>query len=186
VVPVSENGIKLDVLPTVALTTATRESIVSLCNGAWGHDPEHEFAGLFDLVTDSMHVLAYENEVLVAHACWADRRLEPEGLPPLRTAYVDAVATEPVLQGRGIGSLVMQRFAREAADYELNALSSERAPAFYERLNWERWRGPTGVRTAQGTQPTPDDIVLILRTQTTPVLNLDAGLLADNRPGQPW
>jgi hypothetical protein len=80
----------------------------------------------------------------------------------------------------------MQRFAREAADYELNALSSERAPAFYERLNWERWRGPTGVRTAQGTQPTPDDIVLILRTQTTPVLNLDAGLLADNRPGQPW
>ena len=174
------------VLPTAALTAATREAIVALCTRAFAHDSTHDFTTLFDFVIDSMHVLAREHDLLVGHACWAIRWLQPEGLPPLRTAYVDAVATEPACQGRGIGTAVMQRFAQEAAGCQLNALSSEQAVGFYERLGWERWRGPTAVRTPQGLQPTPDDIVLIRRTPTTPALDLTTRLIADDRGGPPW
>jgi aminoglycoside 2'-N-acetyltransferase I len=99
-----QDYISFVVLPTTALTASTREAIIALCTRAFGHDPAHDFGKLFDFVTDSMHVLALENGAPVAHACWAVRRLEPEGLTPLRTAYVDAVATEPAGQGRGIGT----------------------------------------------------------------------------------
>jgi aminoglycoside 2'-N-acetyltransferase I len=174
------------VLPTAALTPATRAEIVALCNRAFAQYPSNDFTTLFDFVTASMHALARENDVLVAHACWASRWLQPEGLPPLHTAYVDAVATEPALQRRGIGSSVMHRFAQEATEYQLQALSSERAIAFYERLGWERWRGPTAVRTPQGLQPTPHDIVLIRRTSSTPALDLSRCLIADERGGSPW
>jgi aminoglycoside 2'-N-acetyltransferase I len=80
----------------------------------------------------------------------------------------------------------MQRFAEEAAGSELQALSSEEAIGFYERLGWERWRGPTAVRTPRGIRPTPNDTVLIRRTSTTPALDLTARLIADDRDGQPW
>ena len=124
--------------------------------------------------------------MLVSHACFASRWLEAEGLPPLRTAYVDAVATEPALQGRGLGAAVMRRFAVEAAGYDLNALASERAVGFYERLGWERWKGPTAVRKPEGLEPTPEDTVLILRTPSTPALDLTARLIADERAEHPW
>jgi aminoglycoside 2'-N-acetyltransferase I len=181
-----QNDLTMTVLPTAALTTATREEIVALCTRAWAHDPDHDFSTLFDYVTDSLHVLARRHDVIVAHACWAIRRLQPEGLPPLRTAYVDAVATEPALLGGGIGTIVMQRFAREAAGFQLNALSSEQAVGFYERLGWERWLGPTAGHTPRGLQPTPDDTVLIRRTPTTPALDLTTRLIADDRGGHPW
>ena len=170
----------------MALDASTRGAIIGLCNRAWGNDPEHDFAPLFELVTDSMHVIAYENDVLVSHACSAERWLEAEGLPPLRTAYVDAVATEPALQGRGFGAAVMRRFALEAAGYELNALASDRAVGFYEKLGWELWRGPTAVRRAQGVEPTPGENVLILRTASTPALDLTARLIADERAESAW
>ena len=87
---------------------------------------------------------------------------------PLRTAYVDAVATDSAFQGRGIGSAVMRRLADEAErECELNALSSTQAAGFYERLGWERWRGPTAARTPQGWAFTPEDTVLILQTAST-------------------
>ncbi len=179
-------NVSLEVVPTSALSAATRESIIALCNRAWENDPAHNFDTLFDLVTRSMHVLAMQEDRLVGHACWAIRWLQPEGLPPLRTAYVDAVATEPDRQGRGIGSLVMRRFAQEAADNQLNALSSERAVGFYERLGWQRWLGPTAVRTAHGLRATPDDNVLVLRTPGTPAIYLSWRLIADERGGNAW
>ena len=179
------DDLRVVVLPTAALNAATRGAIVALCNRAFAHDSSHDFTTLFDFVTDSMHVLAREGEVLVGHACWKTRWLEPEGLPPLRTAYVDAVATEPARQGRGIGSAVMRRLAQEAEDCQLQALSTDEAAGFYEHLGWERWRGQTAGRTAEGLQTT-DDIVLIRRTPTTPPLDLTTRLIADERGGSPW
>jgi GNAT superfamily N-acetyltransferase len=177
----------MSVMPTAALTPALREGIVGVCSRAYADNPSQDFTNLFvEYVTDSMHVMAFEGEVLVAHACYATRWLEPEGFEPLRTAYVDAVATEPDLQRRGIGRAVMQRLAEEASGYQLNALSSDEAVDFYERLGWERWQGPTAVRKPQGPEPTPNDIVLILRTASTPPLDSTRLLIADYRKGQPW
>ena len=179
------DDLSLVVLPTAALTAATRAEIVALGARAFAHNPTVDFTSLFTFVTASLHVLACDGDSLVGHACWTGRWLQPEGLPPLHTAYVDAVATEPAHQGRGIGAAVMHRFAREATGYQLQALSSTQEAGFYERLGWERWRGPLAVRTAQGLQPTPDDTVLIRRTVTTPALDLTTRLIADDRGGQP-
>jgi GNAT superfamily N-acetyltransferase len=174
-------------MPTAALTPALREAIVGVCSRAFADNPAQDFTNLFvEYVTDSVHVMAFEDGTLVAHACYATRWLEPEGFGSLRTAYVDAVATEPDLQKRGIGRAVMERLVREASGYELNALSADEAVGFYERLGWERWQGPTAVRKPQGPEPTPNDIVLIRRTASTPPLDSTRLLIADERKGQPW
>jgi aminoglycoside 2'-N-acetyltransferase I len=177
-----QNALDLAIVPTAALTAATRAEIIAMCNRAFGDD---RFTSFFDYVTDSMHVLGTMDGALVGHACWTERRLQPEGLSPLRTAYVDAVAMEPGYQGRGIGSAVMRRLARETAACQLQALSTDDAAGFYERLGWERWRGPTAGHTPQGLQAT-NDLVLIHRTSTTPALDLTTLLIADDRGGQPW
>jgi aminoglycoside 2'-N-acetyltransferase I len=179
-------NLEITVVPTVALTAQMQQAIIDVCNRAFADQPGHDFTNLFDFVTDSMHVIASRDGVIVGHACWATRLLEPVGAPPLRTAYVDAVATEPELQGRGVGTAVMERFAGEAAGYELNALSTDDAVPFYEKLGWERWLGPAAARTPQELTPTPNDIVMILRTPSTPALDLTARIIADYRGGQPW
>jgi aminoglycoside 2'-N-acetyltransferase I len=174
-------AITLTVMPTRDLPDIDRQAIVALCTRAFARD----FGSLFGFVTDSTHVLAYQDGTLVGHACWSYRRVRPAGHEAFDTAYIDAVATEPRLQGGGIGSAVMLRLAAEIQAEILGVLSTERV-SFYTRLGWERWRGPTAVRTATGVIPTPDDTVMILRTPTTPPLDTNALLIADWRDGQPW
>ena len=183
------DNLRIEVVSTRALTAAMREEIIAMCDRAFAPlEGVHNFATLFHFVTDSKHVLAYDGDALVGHACWEVRRIEPEGLPPLRTAYVDAVATEPARQGCGVGSAVLRRFAEEATDCQLHALATDSAPGFYEQLGWERWRGPLAARTPEGLEPTPEsgDVVLIRRTPTTPALDLTARLIAHDRPHHPW
>jgi aminoglycoside 2'-N-acetyltransferase I len=64
------------------------------------------------------------------------------------------------------------------------------SPAFYTRLGWETWRGPTFIRRPDGDLlRTADDDggILILRTRTTPDhLDLAAPLSAEWRPGELW
>jgi GNAT superfamily N-acetyltransferase len=181
---------RLVVRPMAELSPADRAAIVALCTAAFDRD----FAGLFDLVPpSSTHILAYAAGELAGHACWMPRRLQPAGLPPLRAAYVDAVATHPAHQGRGVGSAVLRCLAAGTRDYQLRALSTAR-PSFYARLGWELWHGPTAVRATPGEHnestdgllPTPNDTVMILRTPRTPPLDRDALLIANWRAGQPW
>jgi aminoglycoside 2'-N-acetyltransferase I len=69
---------------------------------------------------------------------------------------------------------------------EIGALSPS-AEAFYERLGWETWSGPLVVRTATGTEDTPDETVMILRLPQTPAtLDVTAPLAVDWRPGEVW
>lgn len=163
------------------LSSATRAAIIDLCAVAF----DEPFDRLFDLLLGSCHLLAYADERLVSHACWVTRWLQPAGLPPLRTAYVEAVATHPDWQGRGYGTLVMRRLAKEIAAYDLGGLSPAVAP-FYTRLGWEDWRGPTAIRTADGLLPTPGEEIMILRTPQTPPLDLDALITAEWRDGELW
>lgn len=91
------------VAPTDALTAADKAEIVAVCTRAFQQD----FAALFDYIKQSMHVLARIDGALVGHATWSERWLHPQGVAALHTAYVDAVATDPAYQGRGIGSSVI-------------------------------------------------------------------------------
>jgi aminoglycoside 2'-N-acetyltransferase I len=76
----------------------------------------------------------------MSHAVVTTRWLQPEGLPVLRTAYVDAVATLPTYQGQGIGSTQMRHLASVIAEFEIACLETDRV-SFYVQLGWEEWRG---------------------------------------------
>mgnify|MGYP006361481155 CR=1 FL=1 len=74
------------------------------------------------------------------------------------------------------------------AGFELGALGTGRH-SFYERLGWERWQGPTFVRTAEGDvrrTEEDDDGVMVLRTGPTADVDLTGPLVCEERPGDDW
>jgi aminoglycoside 2'-N-acetyltransferase I len=134
------------------------------------------------------HFVLAEAGAVVAHAAVVDRTLEWDGRP-LRTGYVEAVATLPGRQRQGLGSAVMRAVAAFVDErYELGALDTA-TPEFYERLGWVRWPGRTGVRRPEGIGLTPEeDGKVLLRLAGTPLDLREDGLLVcdGRRPGEPW
>ena len=159
---------------TEELNADTRASITHLCVTA---HQEEDFQNLFSyLPADGLHFLAYQGQVLVSHAVVTTRWLQPEGQPMLRTAYVDAVATLPLYQNRGIGTTLMRHLASAITNYEIACLETESA-SFYTKLGWEEWRGPLAGRKVEEIIPTPDQTgIMILRLPHTPPLDLDMAL----------
>ena len=133
------------------------------------------------------HVVVSEGGVVVAHAAVVARELHVDGRR-FRTGYVEGVGTEPGRQRAGLGSLASVRAGDLVRDgFELGALSTG-SPAFYERLGWERWRGPTFVRRGDATVRTPDedDGVLVLRFGPSADVDLTAPLSCEARTGDDW
>ncbi|HJR45250.1 MAG TPA: GNAT family N-acetyltransferase [Actinomycetota bacterium] len=133
------------------------------------------------------HVLAEENGAIASHASVVPRMLTA-GEVPLRTGYVEGVATPRSRRGRGLGSAVMNAVADIIrARYELGALATG-LPEFYLRLGWERWRGPTYTDAPEGRLRTADDddAVLILRTSVSAELDVTRPLTCDWRTGDVW
>ncbi len=168
---------------TEELNAETRASIIHVCRTAHQED---EFTHLFSYIpSGGIHVLAYREQEVVSHAVATTRWLQPEGLPLLRTAYIDAVATLPAYQGQGIGSTLMRHLATVLSDFEMACLQTERV-SFYARLGWEVWRGPLAGRRATELLPTPDQQgVMILRLAHTPPLDIDR-LLVIEYDGRIW
>jgi aminoglycoside 2'-N-acetyltransferase I len=137
--------------------------------------------------TGGTHVLVEDAGEILSHASVVERTLEIDGVP-VRTGYVEAVATWPRHQRRGYASLVMQEIDDIIrSQYPLGGLSTP-VPGFYERLGWELWHGPTSVRTATGTERTPDDDggIMILRTPTSPELDVSGTIMCEWRDGDVW
>jgi aminoglycoside 2'-N-acetyltransferase I len=142
-------------------------------------DWQHSIGGI--------HVLLEIEGALVGHASVIERILEVDGLP-VRAGYVEAVAVDPAHQRRGLGTALMQEVNADiAARFELGALGTG-SIGFYERLGWQVWRGPTGVRTAAGLERTPDEdgYILVLPTPASPPLSLTAPISCAWRPGDSW
>ena len=170
---------------TEDLGEEARSAIVELCVAA---HHEEDFRNLFNYVASGgWHFLGYDLDELVSHAMVTTRWLQPEGLPPLKTAYIDAVATLPDYQGQGYGSAVMGRLASEIDhEYVIACLETDRE-VFYERLGWQRWRGPLAGRSEHGLIPTPDQHgIMILRLSQTPALDLDSPLSIESQTGRIW
>lgn len=124
--------------------------------------------------------------VLVGHALWVARWLQAGRGPLLRTAFVEAVATDPAYRGQGYATQTMRTLtARPSLIYDLAGLSTG-SPGFYARLGWQSWRGPLFVRTEVGLLATPTDSVMILSLPHTPRLDLDGPLSAEWRVGELW
>ncbi|MCI0579342.1 MAG: GNAT family N-acetyltransferase [Chloroflexi bacterium] len=170
---------------TRELDEATRAAVIQVCIAA--HD-EPDFQRLFSfLPPDGLHVLGYSQSQLASHAVVTTRWLQPAGQPLLKTAYVDAVATDPAFQGRGFGSLVMRHLAWLVRDeYDIACLETERV-TFYERLGWQEWRGPLAGRAERGLVPTPEQTgIMILRLPRTPELDWESLLTIECQPERIW
>ncbi len=78
----------------------------------------------------------------------------------------------------------MQFLRRE---FELGALSTSRH-SFYERLGWERGRGPTFVRHGRQLVRTQgeDDGVMVLRFGRSTEVDLDRSISCEARNGDDW
>jgi aminoglycoside 2'-N-acetyltransferase I len=132
------------------------------------------------------HVIASEDHV-VAHAAVVERTLGV-GDRVWRCGYVEGVATAPGRQGEGLGSLVMRQVGELVrAEFDLGALSTDRH-GFYERLGWERWRGPSFVHNGRQVIRTPDedDGIMVLRFGATAELDLTDAIWCESRPGDDW
>ncbi len=174
-------------LSTDALRPGEISAVRALLWSAFGDDEEKFSEDDWLHALGGVHVVLQTDAGIVAHAAVVERRLEVDGRP-IRTGYVEAVATQPGQQRRGFGSAVMRRVHEIVAEgFELGALGTG-AFAFYEPLGWEHWRGPTSVRTTEGVVRTPDEdgYILVLRTPSTAALDLDLPISCEWRPGDVW
>jgi aminoglycoside 2'-N-acetyltransferase I len=165
------------------LSGQTRGDILALCDRAYGEDLREAFESF----TDPVHVFATVDGVIVSHALWITRWLAPGAHAPLRTAYVEAVATDPAHQRRGYASAVLQRVIREVAGFDLAALCpSDEGQLLYSRLGWEPWLGPLSIRRGSGLIATPEESIMIHRLSGSPPLDVSDPLSAEWRPGELW
>jgi aminoglycoside 2'-N-acetyltransferase I len=155
---------------------------------AFGPDEDEAFTE-----DDWQHALGGRHFVLdvdgdiVSHASVVERELHVAGRP-LRTGYVEAVATAPDRQGHGFGTQVMRAAsAYIARRFELGALGTG-AQRFYEPLGWRTWTGPMSVRTAGRDRRTPDEegYLMVLLTPSSPALDLAVPISCEWRTGDVW
>jgi aminoglycoside 2'-N-acetyltransferase I len=178
---------RLETLNVDELDDDARLEITGFCERAFGED----FSRFFELMRDTTHVLLRDDGGrLLSHAAWVERGLQPTGLPVLRTAYVEAVATDPDHRGLGLATAVLAELTeavRTDDRWELAALSPAE-PDFYARRGWEAWRGPLALRRDGELEPSPDEeLVMILRLDSSPDdLDFDSLLTAEWRDGEPW
>jgi aminoglycoside 2'-N-acetyltransferase I len=173
---------------TAELSAAQLVAIRSLMDVAFGDDPD----GAFDdddwaHAIGGLHVFLEARGEILAHASIVEREIRIDDRP-LRTGYVEAVATAPARRGQGLGSIVMNdvnAWIREHVELGMLGTGSHH---FYERLGWRTWRGPSAVQTAAGLRRTPDDdgYLMVLTTPTTPPLDLDRPISCAWRPGDVW
>jgi aminoglycoside 2'-N-acetyltransferase I len=178
-------GIRIRIASSPELSPADRAGLRALFDACW---PDGSFTqDDVDHAMGGTHWLALDGERIVAHASVVARELHADGVP-LQTGYVEGVATLPGHQHRGIATRLM----RAAGDHirercELGALSTDVHP-LYEGTGWERWRGPTYVRTDAGDVRTEDEDegIMILRTPRTPPLAGTEPLSCEWRAGDCW
>ena len=163
-------------------------TLTALCEAAFAEP----FARAWERVGPGIHVFAEAEGRAIAHAMVIDRRLYLGHEPDLAldVGYVEHVASLPELQGGGHGTRVMREIGRIIGDeYALGALATG-SNAFYERLGWQTWQGPTFVRMADGQRvrsADEDEHVMVLRTARTPMaLDLGGPIAIDWRAEEPW
>lgn len=182
-----EDRVHVRCVPTDGLTATEVEAIRALLRAAFASDDEGFTEADWEHSIGGLHFVLDVDGRVVAHASVVERWLHIGGRP-LRTGYVEAVATDPRWQGRGHGTTVMRAVTAWVRErFELGALGTG-SHHFYERLGWRTWRGPSAVRTNQGTLATPDDdgYLLVLETPSSPDLDLTAPISCEWRPGDAW
>lgn len=175
---------KLARFTTAAASETTLAAIRRLMVNAFGDDFSDED---WDHALGGWHVVIRAGGTLLAHAAVVSRRIEAAGRV-YRTGYVEAVATRPASQRRGLATAVMTDIGLLVRqEFEMGALSTGR-PDFYRRLGWETWLGPSYVRHGAHLRRSAveDDGIMVLRFGTSADADLAAPIVCDARPGDDW
>ena len=169
------------------LSAGQMASLRALFDAAWPEADDAFTDDDFAHAFGGVHLVVEEDGGIVSHASVVERRLHTGG-HRLATGYVEAVATLPTHRGRGFATAVMEEAGKHIdRTFQLGALGTG-LHAFYRRLGWVVWNGPTSVRTERGLVPTPeeDGYVLVRLTPMSPRLDLSAPISCDWRPGDVW
>ena len=175
------NVLTFQIIKSQDLTERKYQEILGLCCRAYGRN----LKPLMDTFHEATHILGFIDTNLVTHALWITRWLQSGDSPLLRTAYVEAVATEERYRRRGFASEVMKKLAKEIQEFDLGALSPG-VTDLYSSLGWQSWWGPLYIRTQEELIHIPNEQVMILFLPETPALDLDAPLSAEWREGELW
>ena len=106
--PDRPDGVRLRRLSTAELTPAEIDAIRAMLVAAFGDDEDERFTDDdWEHAVGGVHVVLDVDGEIVTHASVVERELRVDGRP-LRTGYVEAVATAPAWQGRGYGTTVMR------------------------------------------------------------------------------
>ena len=133
------------------------------------------------------HVIGTDAGAVVSHAAIVPRRIGV-GEDSFAAGYVEGVATRPDRQRQRLGSMVMTGAADVIRrEFGLGVLSNS-SHDFYRRLGWERWQGPTFVRSGGQLVRTDDedDGIMVLRFGPSQEADLTAAISCDSRPGDDW
>jgi aminoglycoside 2'-N-acetyltransferase I len=185
---VAAMGASLRTLGTDELAPEETVEIRALLEAAFGDDEDERFTDMdWEHALGGTHFVLADDGRIVSHASVVERQLRIAERP-VRTGYVEAVATAPGREGQGLGSRVMAAVGDHIRSrFELGALGTGRH-SFYERLGWITWRGPSSVRTPDGPQPTPEDdgSILVLPTPLSPSLDPTLPISCEWRSGDVW
>ncbi|MFF9410576.1 GNAT family N-acetyltransferase [Streptomyces anandii] len=133
-----------------------------------------------------MHALLWEGADLVGHASLVQRRVLHAGRA-LRAGYVEGVGVRADRRGRGHGATLMGALERLAGGaYDLAALATGGAGAFYAARGWRLWQGPTSALTPAGVVRTPEDDGSVYVLQLSAPLDFSGELTCDWREGDVW
>ena len=173
------------VVRSAELKPAEWSELTDLCVAAF-NEPWGDY---WESIGPGVHVIAEDDEGrILAHAAIVDRLLYT-GDSTLRTGYVEAVAVLPQRQRQGHGTAVMEVIDRMIDEgYELGGLGTG-SRAFYARLGWVIWQGPTWIRERDGrlVRIDEDGNIMVRRTPATPPdLDLSLPIAVDWRPGEVW
>jgi aminoglycoside 2'-N-acetyltransferase I len=175
-------------LPTRDVGPARLEELHRLFDAAWSAKEGKFDENDWRAALGGTHFILEERGMIVSHGSVIGRRLEVDGRP-MRTGYVEAMATLPERQRQGLGTLVMREInAYIERVFQLGAMAAS-LKGFYGPLGWERWPGRTGVRTANGVRLTPeeDGAIFVRFAGLRPDLDDGSLLVCDaQRPGDPW
>ncbi|MGK2881695.1 MAG: GNAT family N-acetyltransferase [Mycobacterium sp.] len=142
-------------------------------------DAGHAYGGV--------HVLACNGDRLIGHASAVPRSIK-FGERPWRTiGYVEAVATHPSEQRRGVGRLVMGHLHGEITSrWGLALLSTGRATAFYESLGWVPWQGASYTVRGNATVADGEQGGLMVYGHQAAGIDRKWSVSCRDRPGDAW
>ena len=164
-----------------ARLSAIRQMLDAAFDGRFSDDDwEHSLGGT--------HAMIHDGEQVLAHASVVARTITV-ATRQVRVGYVEGVGVAPAIHGQGLGSAVIVAINGVIRDrFELGMLSTGE-PQFYERLGWERWRGPTWTLHQDGRRERTadeDDGIMAYRTERSKDLDASAAITCEHRAGDCW